>query len=163
MKKLILGFILLISISAFGAEYTGRLLNASCNTKHGIGEAQFAIYDEGIKSFTLTSLNVVNDHLCKKGAIGFTSRLVDMSMSSIFGGNTNTLQKFNVNSLGIVKNIDEIELRDKKLKKLYSKLNLLKLNDYHRTDFRIIALEKIDWEKETIERIPGFLEMAQIE
>lgn len=163
MKRFLIGLLVLTSFSSNASEHIGRLLNAGCNTKHGIGEAQFAVYDASTKAFTLSHLNVVNEGLCKKGAYSQPSKLVDMGMKSIMGGQSVNLHKFTVNAFGIVKDVEEIDATSGKIKKLYSKLNLLDLNEYQKADFRIVEQDKIDWDLETIERIPGFIDMAKMD
>ncbi len=165
MKKLLIGFLVLGSFSTFAnsIEQTARLLNATCNTRYGIGEVEFALYSKDTKSFTLTKLNVVNNDLCRKGNSMMSSRLVDMAMTSIIGGESVNLHKFRINTLGIVKDIQEVNADKGSMKKLYKKFNLLDLNAYEQLDLRIVDLELAGFDKPTIDRIPGLIDLAKMD
>jgi hypothetical protein len=165
MKKLLLGLFMLGSWMALGnsISQTARLLNARCNTKHGIGEAEFAVYDKEKKSFTLTKLNVVNDSLCGKGNSRQSSKLVEMAFSSIIGGESVNLHELKINSFSIVTDIQELNADTGSMKKLYKKFNLLKLGTYEQLDLRIVDLELAGFDQTTIDRIPELIEMAKMD
>lgn len=165
MKKILIGLLALGSISAFAGsiDQTARLLNATCNTRYGIGEVEFAVYNKDVKSFTMTKLNVVNENLCRKGNSMQSSRLVDMAFSSIVGGDSVNLHQFRINTLGIVTDIQEVNADKGSMKKLYKKFNLLNLNAYEQLDLRIVELELAWFDKPTIDRIPGLIDMAKMD
>ena len=165
MKTLLIGLLALGSLSVFAGstDQTARLLNATCNSRYGIGEVQFAIYDKNTNSFTMTKLNVVNDSLCGVNSSGRPSKLIDMSMSSILGGESVNLHNIRINTFGVVTDIEELNADKGPWNKLYNKFNLLKMYSYQQSDLRLVDLDLVFTDDDTIERIPLLIDMAKLD
>ena len=172
MKKFLFALVLLSSTSVFAGteqvyvkstDQIARLLNATCNSRYGIGQLQLAIYNKEVNTIIISEHNVVSERLCGVNSSTRPSKLIDMSMASIIGGDTVNLYKVHINSLGIVTDIQEVNADNGPIKNIYNKFNLLDLSKYEQIEFRYIDLELVFNDKSTIERIPQLIEMAKMD
>ena len=172
MKKFLFALVLLSSTSVFAAteqvyakptDQIARLLNATCNSRYGIGQVQLAIYDKKAKSITISEHNVVSERLCGVNSSTRPSKLIDMSIGSIFGGDSVNLYQVHINTFGIVTDIQEVNADKGALKRIYNKFNLLDLSYYEQIELRYIDLDLVFTDKSTIERIPELIEMSKLD
>lgn len=137
-------------------QIVGRMIGAMCNARYGVGEATFVAYFKKLQGFRRVQFNVVNEDLCKQGALLTPSRLVDFGMDSFTLGR---FHRFTVNRCLVVTGIESVE-PSKSTNKLYKKFKGLDISDVGLDDYRHLKPELLGVDENTTNGLPDLLKRA---